>query len=274
MPACPHYPSRKGLHSADFRGIVEALTECLYTISGVSTSFTIDPSGYAWNFEGIVQAIEDLNWTLSGVGGGGGGTITAGSGLYTTSSGTVINVNYNDIFQNSVSGHLFGQGGVSITYSGNSAVISGGTSAGGGGTSVTVSGGPGTGFSAGALWFDTNEGRLFIYASGNGVTDPDWYQTNAEALAYKSEIPPSGAGVNSPPRDGSLWFNQLMGSLFVYDATSSGWYETGPSRGAAYSDGAPAPTAQGALWVDSTVNRLKVWNGSSWVDLDIDGGVY
>jgi len=42
------------------------------------------------------------------------------------------------------------------------------------------------------MWFDTNQGRLFVYASGNGVENPDWYQTNAEAIALKSEVPPSG----------------------------------------------------------------------------------
>jgi len=146
---------------------------------------------------------------------------------------------------------------------------------GGGGASVTVSGAPGTNYSAGDLWFDTNEGRLFVYASGNGIEQPAWYQTNAEAIALKSEIAPSGTGENSPPRDGSIWFNTLMGSLFVYDATTSGWYETGPSRSFAYGAAAPASTStQGAGWFDTTTNRLKVWNGSAWIDLDIDGGVY
>jgi hypothetical protein len=302
MGACPHYPSRHSFHTPNFEGTIAALVQCIYTISGVgTTTFTLDPSGYASNFEGLVQCIEDLNFTMSGLSAGGGSAVQAGSGIYFTSSGTTtvinatitsasgaiftagsglylvngtqFNVNYNQVFQGSVSGHILGAGDNTVTYSGNTVTISG--SGVGPGPSVTVSGNPQLGYSNGSLWFDTNEGRLFVYASGNGISDPAWYQTNAEALAYKGESPPSGTGLNAPPRDGSLWFNNLMGNLFVYDATSSGWYETGPSRSFAYGSAAPASTSSpGAGWLDTTVNRLKVWNGSTWADIDIDGGVY
>lgn len=299
MGACPHYPSRHSFHTPNFEGAIAALVDCIYTISGVgTTSFTIDPSGYASNFEGLVQCIEDLNFTLSGVSAGGGASsIQAGSGIYFSSSGTAtvinatvasasgvsytagsglylvgseFNINYDNVFQGSVSGHIFGAGGNTVSYSGNTVTISGEK----GGTSVTVSGGPGAGYSAGSLWFDTTQGRMFVYASGNGVTSPDWYQTNAEALAYKSQTPPSGANAGAPARDGSLWFNTLLGSLFVYDATTSGWYETGPSRGISYNVAAPAPSAEGDVWIDSTTTQVRVWNGSSWADINIDGGVY
>lgn len=312
VPPCPtHGAIPRALHSENFEGIVTVIEEIIATVSGVgTTSYSRCPYGYPWNFEGIVRALEDLNTSISGIqtGGGGGGSAsgiaagsgiyitesgtfqiinatvssasgvlyTAGSGLYLSDGGTKFNADYDAIFQGSVSGHLIPQGSVSITYSGNSAIISGtaGGGGGGGGVSVTVSGDPGTGYSAGSLWFDTNEGRLFVYASGNGITQPAWYQTNAEAIASKGEAPPSGAGLNAPPRDGSIWFNTLMGSLFVYDATTSGWYEAGPSRSFAYGPAAPAPSVEGAGWLDSSVNRLKVWNGTSWADIDIDGGVY
>jgi hypothetical protein len=307
MGACPHYPSRHSFHTPNFEGAIAALVQCIYTVSGVgTTSFTIDPSGYASNFEGLVQCIEDLNFTLSGVSAGGGvSSIQAGSGIYFSSSGTAtvinasvtsasgisftagsglylvgsqFNINYDNVFQGSVSGHILGAGDNTVSYSGNTVTISGsGTTGGGGGggVSVVVSGSPGVGYTNGSLWFDTNQGRMFVYASGNGVTSaPDWYQTNAEALAYKSEQPPSGTGANAPARDGSLWFNTLLGSLFVYDATTSGWYETGPSRGISYSVAAPAPSTEGAIWVQSSTSLVKVWNGSSWADINIDGGVY
>lgn len=306
MASDPHYPSRHSFHTPNFRGVIAALVECIYTVSGVGTStFTLDPSGYASNFEGLVQCIEDLNLTLSGISAGGGvSSIQAGSGIYFSSSGTAtvinatvtsasgvtytagsglylvgsqFNINYNNVFQGSVSGHILGAGDNTVSYSGNTVTISGSgtTGGGGGGVSVVVSGSPGVGYTNGSLWFDTNQGRMFVYASGNGVTSaPDWYQTNAEALAYKSEQPPSGTGANAPARDGSLWFNTLLGSLFVYDATTSGWYETGPSRGISYSVAAPAPSTEGAIWVQSSTTLVKVWNGSSWADINIDGGVY
>jgi len=272
MPACPHYPSRHAFHTANFEGIVSALVECLYTVSGVgTTSFTIDPSGYASNFEGIVQCIEDLNFTLSGISAGGGGSVISGvaggSGIYVVTSGStsVINVNYPNVFQNSVSGHVIGQGTVSVSYSGNSVVISGsGTGGGGGGASVTISGSPPSSYNTGDLWFDVNQGRLLVYASGGSVSAPDWYQTNAEALANISQYPPSGTGLNAPVRDGVLWFNTLLGTLFIYDATSSGWYETQRNATAAYGTAAPAPDSLGSLWYDTVNPDLRIWNGTTW----------
>jgi len=297
VPPCPTHGSfPRALHSESFEGIVTVIEELISTVSGVgTTSFSRCPYGYPFNFEGVVRALEDLNTSISGISAGGGATgsgIAAGSGIYITQSGDIQIINATVVSASGISIsagsgiylteagtkiNLFaeGQGGVTVSYSGNLALISGSEATGGGGASVTVSGEPGANYSTGDLWFDTNEGRLFVYASGGSVSEPAWYQTNAEAIALKSETAPSGIGENAPPRDGSIWFNTLMGSLFVYDATSSGWYETGPSRSFAYGSAAPASTStQGAGWFDTTTNRLKVWDGSAWVDLDIDGGVY
>ena len=297
VPACPTHGSiPRALHSENFEGIVTVIENIIETVSGVGTvSYSRCPYGYPWNFEGVVRALEDLNTSISGISGGGGGAdIAAGSGIYFTTSGTATVINATVVSASGISISAgsgiylsdagtrinldaVGEGSVTVLYSGTVAVISGTDTqgGGGGGASVTVSGEPGTGYAAGDLWFDTNEGRLFVYASGNGVSDPAWYQTNAEAIALKSEAPPSGTGENAPPRDGSIWFNTLMGSLFVYDATTSGWYETGPSRSFAYGPAAPASTStEGAGWFDTNTNRLKVWTGTDWADIDIDGGVY
>jgi hypothetical protein len=297
VPACPTHGSiPRALHSENFEGIVTVIESIIETVSGVGTvSYSRCPYGYPWNFEGVVRALEDLNTSISGISGGGGGAdIAAGSGIYFTTSGTATVINATVVSASGISIsagsgiylsdagtrinlNAVGEGSVTVLYSGTVAVISGTDTqgGGGGGASVTVSGEPGTGYAAGDLWFDTNEGRLFVYASGNGVSEPAWYQTNAEAIALKSETAPSGTGENAPPRDGSIWFNTLMGSLFVYDATTSGWYETGPSRSFAYGPAAPASTStEGAGWFDTSTNRLKVWTGTDWADIDIDGGVY
>jgi len=292
IPPCPLHGDRpRALHTENFEGIVTVIDELLLTISGVvgTTTYTRCPYGYPYNFEGVVRALEDLNASMSGIQGGGGGsasgivggsgiyitqsgefqvinatitsasglTITAGSGIYLSDAGTRINLD------------AVGEGSVTVLYSGTVAVISGtDTQGGGGGASVTVSGEPGTGYAAGGLWFDTNEGRLFVYASGNGVSSPAWYQTNAEAIVLKSETAPSGTGENAPPRDGSVWFNTLTGSLFIYDVSTSGWYETGPSRSFAYGPSAPAGTStEGAGWFDTGSSTLKVWDGTSWVSV-------
>ena len=302
-PACPlHGDLPRARHPHNFYGIVSVIDTLIETISGVgTTSFTRCPYGYAPNFEGVVRALEDLNSTASGITGGGGGgsadiaagsgiyftasgsttiinatvvsasglSIGAGSGIYLTQGGSVVNVNYDEVYDNVVSGHFLDEGSVTITYSGNSVIISGTDTqggGGGGGASVTVSGDPGTGYSTGDLWYDVNQGRMFVYASGGSVSQPDWYQTNAEAIALKSDTPPSGTGTNAPPRDGSLWFSELVGSLFVYDAVTSGWYESGPRRSFAYSSTAPSAQVQGEGWYDDSANALKVWNGTAWVD--------
>lgn len=290
VPACPTHGSiPRALHTENFEGIVTVVEELIETVSGVgTTSYSRCPYGYPWNFEGVVRALEDLNTSISGISGGGGGAaasgIVAGSGIYITQSGTfeVINatvVSASGITYTAGSGiylsdggtkfnlYAEGEGSVTVSYSGALALISG-VEATAGGASVTVSGSPGDSYTTGDLWYDTNEGRLFVYASGGSVAEPAWYQTNAEAIALKSETAPSGTGENAPPRDGSIWFNTLMGSLFVYDATSSGWYETGPSRSFAYGPAAPSSTStQGAGWLDSTTNTLKVWDGTNWVSV-------
>lgn len=295
VPACPTHGSiPRALHSENFEGIVTVVEELIETVSGVGTiSYSRCPYGYPWNFEGVVRALEDLNTSISGITAGGTASgIVAGSGIYITQSGSfeVINATVTSasgVTINAGSGiylsdggttinlNALGQGSVTVLYSGTTAIISGAVAqGGGGGSSVVVSGDPGTSYTTGSLWFDTNEGRLFVYASGDSVNSPGWYQTNAEAFVSKGEVPPSGFGLNAPPRDGSIWFNNLMGSLFVYDAATSGWYETGPSRSFAYGSSAPAPSVEGAGWLDTSVNRLKVWNGSTWADIDVDGGVY
>ena len=288
VPACPTHGARpRALHSESFEGIVTVIEELIGTVSGVGTvSYSRCPYGYPFNFEGVVRALEDLNTSISGISGGGvGADIAAGSGIYFTTSGTatVINATITSASGLTISAgsgiylsdagtrinlDAIGDGSVTVLYSGTTAVISGTDTqggGGGGGASVTVSGAPEAGYSTGSLWFDTNEGRLFVYASGGAVSEPAWYQTNAEAIALKGEVPPSGTGLNAPPRDGSIWFNNLMGSLFVYDAATSGWYETGPSRSFAYGPAAPAPSTEGAGWYSTTDNALKVWDGTNWI---------
>lgn len=284
VPACPTHGSiPRALHSENFEGIVTVIENIIETVSGVGTvSYSRCPYGYPWNFEGVVRALEDLNTSISGIQGGGAGDIAAGSGIYFTTSGTATVINATVIDASGItftagSGiylsdagtrinlNALGEGTVSITYSGDIALIKG-TGGGGGGASVTVSGEPAAGYDTGSLWFDTNEGRLFVYASGGSVSDPAWYQTNAEGIALMSDVPPSGTGSNAPPRQGSIWFNTLMGSLFVYDAVSSGWYEASSQRAFAYGSAAPSSlSAPGAGWYDTSSNVLKVWNGTAWV---------
>jgi|GEM_PF-3171052 len=188
-----------------------------------------------------------------------GSPIAAGSGTSVRSSG-----DYQIIDVGAIEG-----ANTTIIYSGQ--FISFASTASAGAAVVTVSGEPGNDYIGGSLWFDTDQGRLFIYASGNGVGSPDWYLANADALAIKSEVPPSGAGLNAPPLDGTIWFNTLMGSLFVYDEATNGWYESAATRTPVYGDTAPVAAVDGTLWTDSTNNLIRVWDGSLWADVIASG---
>jgi hypothetical protein len=58
-----------------------------------------------------------------------------------------------------------------------------------------------------------------------------------------------------------------MGNLFVYDAVSSGWYETAPAYTPAYGSSEPIGVVEGASFIDESVDFFKYWNGSEWVIL-------
>lgn len=289
-PPCPtHGAPPRALHPHNFFGVIEVCEEIIETVSGVgTTSYSRCPYGYPSSWEGIVRVLEDLNTTVSGIqgGGGGGGSasgIVGGSGIYVSISGGsfVINSAALPVYPGSgitpeasgtgvTAGTVFhvitsGQGGVETSYDGTINVISGGPNGGGGSAEVIVGSTPGSGYSTGTLWYDTNEGRLFVYASGADVPQSDWYQTNAEALALMSETPPSGAGLDAPPRDGSLWFNRLAGSLFVYDSLTSGWYESAPMLTPGYQASQPLGVVPGANYIDSTESNFNYWTGSKWV---------
>lgn len=260
-PSCPtHGALPRALHAESFEGIVTVIEEIINTVSGVGTvSYSRCPYGYPWNFEGVVRALEDLNTTISGLNTG-GPSVAGGSGIYITTSGDydIINANYGVI----VSGALVPGTFIDFDYlAGGQLEINSLATISGVQSAVYVQNTAPVG-TAGALWFDTTQGRLFV----NDDTG-EWTQTNAEPIVYKSSVPPSGTGLNAPPRDGSVWFNTTVGNLFVFDAVTSGWYETGSSRSVAYGAIAPTANAAGAGWLDSGSDTLKVWNGTAWVSV-------
>lgn len=141
------------IYSQSFEGIVTVITNIIETVSGVgTTSFTLSPDGYPSNFGGVVSALADLNITISGIGGG-GAQVAAGSGVYITTSGdyslinavvtdasgtvfsagsglylvnsTEFNIDYNQVFQGSVSGHVLAEGSNTVLPSGDYITVSG-----------------------------------------------------------------------------------------------------------------------------------------------------
>lgn len=145
------------IYSQSFEGIITVITDIIGTVSGVgTTSFTLSSEGYPSNFGGVVSALSDLNSTISGISGGGGGgsaLIAAGSGIYITTSGSYdvinatitsasgllytagsglylvgsseFNVDFDKVFQGSVSGQILAAGSNTVLSSGNYITISG-----------------------------------------------------------------------------------------------------------------------------------------------------
>ena len=256
-PPCPvHGTLPRALHEHNFFGIVTVIENIIDTISGVGTvSYTKCPYGYPWNFEGVVRALEDLNASISGI----APSVYAGSGIYITNSGglSVVNADYGII----TSGGLGAGTNVAFTYVPGKTVINTAAIISGGVVSVNVQDTAPPSIE-GTLWYDTNQGRLFVSASG------DWYQTNSDSFALKGAYPPSGIGNTAQQQDGLLWYNTQLGSLFIYDATTSGWYEAAPGdKGASFSTGAPIPEREGELWYSANESTLKVWNGTDWVSV-------
>lgn len=237
-PACPvHGTFPRALHEESFEGAVAVLEQLIATVSGVGTiSYTRCPYGYEASWNGLVRALEDLNASISGIQAGGGGVGASGLQLV-GNGGTSVNISGGYYVISSVSGPFVGSGVPNDPW-------------------------------AGSLWYKQDQGRLFVYASGeNALSSGGWYQTNAEALVYTSETPPSGVGDNAPARDGLLWYNKDLGSLFVYDAVSSGWYETDARRSVAYRETAPSAVVEGEVWYDKSTSIIKIWNGSEWSSL-------
>jgi len=234
-PCLTHGVEPRALHQHNFQGIVEVIDLLIANASGMgSTSYSRCPAGYPWNFEGVVRALEDLNTTLSGVTGGGVGP--SGLGII-GDGGTSVNVSGNFYVVSSVAGPFAGSGVPSDPWNGS-------------------------------LWYKQDQGRLFVYASGeNALGSGGWYQTNAEPIVYKSETPPSGTGDNAPLRDGLLWYNTDLGNLLVYDAVSSGWYESDARRSVAYRETPPSAVVDGEVWYDKSTSIIKIWDGSTWKSL-------
>jgi len=125
----------------NFEGVVRALEDLNTSISGItSNDYVLGGSGIYITTSGSYILINNINpQFVAGSGvfftdlGNGQSSINAslsgisyyaGSGLY-LAPGNEFNVNYDSVFQNSVSGHIFGEGTNSVSYSGNTVTVSG-----------------------------------------------------------------------------------------------------------------------------------------------------
>ena len=156
---------------------------------------------------------------------------------------------------------------------------------GGGNTRVTISDTPPTGAAVGDLWWNDQDGRLYIYYDDGNTQQ--WVDTNPNGggpgggsfLVSISPTPPS------TPSQGQLWWNSDDGRLYVYydDGNTAQWVDTNPNGGGPggvpviISDIAPGNATPGQLWWNTVDGRLFVYyddgNTAQWVDASPAGGV-
>ena len=151
----------------------------------------------------------------------------------------------------------------------------------GGGGGVVIGTNPPVDPDAGQLWFDSNDGRLYIY-----YVDPDgtaqWVDASPDNYqAITSGVNPPNAAI---PND--LWFNSETGAIFIYYEDPSGdsqWVDTavgteggggGGGASVSVSEEPPASPSVGDLWWDtsSDIARLFIFYDDVWVDTSPSGG--
>ncbi len=121
------------------------------------------------------------------------------------------------------------------------------TTAGGG--SIDASSNPPASPNAGDLWWDSDNGNLYIYYfDGNSS---QWVSASDGQVTISNTVP---TGYN-----GQLWWNSTEGQLYVYynDGTSSQWVSVGGPKVTVQTTAPPG--YQGQLWLDSTDGSMYVY---------------
>ena len=94
-----------------------------------------------------------------------------------------------------------------------------------------------------------------------------------------------GAGISSysatapvNPVDGMIWVDSdgtIAGSsakpTYVYSATDAAWLSMAADQYVPYTSSPPGSSSNGDLWYDTVNSQLKIYNGSTWMNLT--GGV-
>lgn len=116
------------------------------------------------------------------------------------------------------------------------------------GASVTTSPNPPSGPEPGDLWFNSDDGRLYVYYED--VDGSQWVDASPDAQAAVVSSSPSPP---SSPNANDLWWDDEDGKLFIYyvDADSSQWVEASPSSGGSNYVAIDGDTMTGDLTVPS-----------------------
>ncbi|QIN96939.1 hypothetical protein [Synechococcus phage S-H34] len=130
-------------------------------------------------------------------------------------------------------------------------------------SSVTVSATAPVGPTAGDMWWNSDDGNLYIYYQDADTTQ--WVPSNSVGGGFVNAT--VGANVPTDASQGDLWYSTSDARLYIYDGAV--WIDASPASApniSTISDTAPATPASGDLWYDLDSARLYVYNGSAWVD--------
>lgn len=93
--------------------------------------------------------------------------------------------------------------------------------------------------------------------SGSGEVPPGWFPiTDGDGNII-------GGDFNPPPEDGTLWFDERQGRLFIW--MDDGFYQTNGADGIPYvQEGSPESEVPGALWYNTNTGTLYLYDGTTW----------
>ena len=93
--------------------------------------------------------------------------------------------------------------------------------------------------------------------SGSGELPPGWVPiTDDDGNIIGSDF-------NPPPENGTLWFDQRQGRLFIW--IDDGFYQTNGADGIPYvQEDLPESEVPGALWYNTNTGTLYLYDGSTW----------
>jgi hypothetical protein len=148
-----------------------------------------------------------------------------------------------------------------------------------GGASVVVSATPPVDAREGDLWFDSSEGRTYLWYvdSDGGQWVPVTPEGGGGTSVTTGELPPE------TPANGDLWYDTTAGRTYLWyvDSDSGQWVPVTPEGGGGgasvtVSELPPEAPAQGDLWFASAEGRTYLWyvdsDGGQWVPTTPEGG--
>ena len=130
----------------------------------------------------------------------------------------------------------------------------------GGGGNVSISDNAPASPTVGDLWYNSNEGRTYIYY------DNTWVNSAGDAKVTVAATAPRVATT------GDLWFDTAHNITYIY--YNSNWVNSVPVNNFAITVNSTAPRTpnEGDLWYDTGAQTTKIYVGSSWISTNPSAG--